>query len=279
MIKIEGTITALVTPFFNGEVDEESLVQLLQHQLKNKIDGFVVNGTTAESPTLESAEIEKIFKIVKANCPSHMPIIVGTGSNSTKKTIEDTIKAKKMGAHAALVVVPYYNNPPQRGLLKHFLSVAESSDFPIILYNVPGRTVAKLELDTIVELSKHKNIIGIKEATGNIEFAKQIRSKCGEDFILLSGDDGTYDAFFQAGGNGVISVSSHIIPLAMKERNIKQNAELIQALFCEANPIPVKRALYEMKIIKSPELRLPLVEMGPENSEKLKSIMNSSGLL
>jgi 4-hydroxy-tetrahydrodipicolinate synthase len=279
MKMFSGVITALITPFNDGQVDFGSLGKLVDHQLKDGIDGFVINGTTAESPSLTSSERKKIFQFVQERVPNGFPLIMGTGSNSTAKTIEESKEAEKLGAQAVLVVVPYYNKPPQRGLFAHFKAVADAINIPVILYNVPSRTITGLETETIKKLSEHPNIIGIKEATGNIEFAKQIRSACGNEFLLLSGDDGTYDDFMKAGGDGVISVASHIIAKAMKKKKAGENIDLINALFCEANPIPLKMALYLQGVIQSPELRLPLVPLSAHLSEKLKNEMKNKGLL
>ncbi len=279
MKKFKGVITALITPFEKGEIDYASLENLIDMQLKNKVAGFVINGTTAESPNLSKQEKKQIFEFVKSKVPKDFPLIMGTGSNSTEETIQASKEAEKMGADALLVVVPYYNKPPQRGLLEHFKAVADSVHIPTILYNVPSRTITALELDTIKKLSEHPKIIGIKEASGNISFASDIRKACGESFILLSGDDGTYDDFVKAGGDGVISVSSHIIPQAMDQKKATEHKELIDLLFVEANPIPVKKALQLMKIIKSAECRLPLVELLDSNTQKLSKAMQNKGLI
>lgn len=288
------TFTALVTPFKQGEIDFKSLERLIHFQSKNGIKGFVINGTTAESPTLSEKEVAQIFSFVKKSFPE-FKLIVGTGSNSTEKTIEASRLAEKWGADACLVVVPYYNKPPQRGLVEHFKKVSEALErIPVLLYNVPGRTITSLELSSIQELSKDSGIIGIKEASGNIEFAQQIHDSCGDQFALLSGDDGTYVDFLKTGGgHGVISVASHILPQefvemlylvksnkaeAAKQILIKNKA-LIDLLFCEANPIPVKKALQLMGIIESAECRLPLVELSPTWTEKLSQEMKRAGLL
>ncbi|GIL17225.1 MAG: 4-hydroxy-tetrahydrodipicolinate synthase [Oligoflexia bacterium] len=279
MKNFKGTITALVTPFFQGKIDFPSLEQLIKDQIRRGVTGFVISGTTGESPTLNQDEKKAIFDFVKKNVPDQITLIMGTGSNSTQKTIEDSRLAEKWGADGILVVVPYYNKPPQRGLFEHFKAVASSVQIPVILYNVPGRTVASLEVDTIKKLSELPNVIGIKEATGNIEFAKQIKQACGDQFIMLSGDDGTLDEFMKVGGHGVISVASHIIPEAMSKLIIKENRDLIDMLFIEANPIPIKMALYLTGVIRSPELRLPLVELSQGATEKLKKLMTEKGLL
>lgn len=288
-----GVFTALVTPFQNGKVDFESLDRLLDQQLKGGVDGFVVNGTTAESPVLKDSERKEIIDFVKKKSAGRVKIILGTGSNDTAKTVEETARAKSWGADAVLVVVPYYNKPPQRGLVQHFKTVAAATDLPVILYNVPGRTITALSLESIRELSKVKNVIGIKEASGNIEFAKQIREACGPDFVLLSGDDGTYYDFLNAGGEGVISVASHTLPaefvrwtrakadgtLGKYADEFKKLRPSMDALFVEANPIPVKKALQLMGLLKTAEMRLPLVEMDEALVPALKGELVRCGLL
>ncbi len=285
MKKLTGVLTALITPFKNSEVDYESLKKLVQFQLKNGVDGFVINGTTAESPTLTEQERKKIFKYVQSEAGKDVPLIMGTGTNSTEESIARTKEASELGADAALVVVPYYNKPPQRGLFAHFKKIAEYSDIPVILYNVPSRTIAKLELETLVNLSKVKNIIGIKEASGDIDFAKKMREQTPKDFILLSGDDGCYVDFLKAGGDGIISVGSHILPKEFSEVQkrkfdaLLKHMPTINDLYIEANPIPVKMALYLMGIISSAELRLPLMQMSEDLVPRLKKTMQTSGLI
>lgn len=279
MKNFSGVSTALITPFYNGQLDVASLEKLIQFQVENGVDGFVLSGTTGESPTITASEKEKLYQVAKAHVPKNFPLIFGTGWNSTQKTIDESRWAEKLGADAILVVVPYYNKPPQRGLFQHFMAIADSVEIPTILYNVPSRTITSLELDTIKKLSEHPKIIGIKEASGNTQFAHQIRQSCGSEFLLLSGDDGTYSEFLNQGGDGVISVASHIIPEAMKKNQIAQHKDLIDLLFTEANPIPVKMALYLMGVIKSPELRLPLVTLNETGTEKLKLEMQRKNLL
>lgn len=289
----KGVFTALITPFKNQKVDYVSLEKLVNQQLAGKIEGFVVNGTTAESPCLSDSEVSEIFKNVKSWTKGKVPLIMGTGSNSTEKTISSTRQAAEMGADAALVVVPYYNKPPQEGLFRHFKAVAEASQIPVILYNVPGRTITSMDPETVARLAQVKNVIGIKEATGNIELEKKIIEKTSQDFIMLSGDDGTYADFLKNKGHGVISVATHVIPEAFvnitnfarsgkhseAEAEIKKYKKLIDLLFIEANPIPVKRAMNLMGIIESAELRLPLVEMSNEGTQKLKAEMSTLGLI
>ncbi|MCB0347392.1 MAG: 4-hydroxy-tetrahydrodipicolinate synthase [Bdellovibrionales bacterium] len=272
MYKPQGIITALITPFKNQKVDFNSLKKLIDSQIAGGVQGFVVNGTTAESPTLEPNEVEEIYLFVKKHVPKNFPIILGTGSNSTKKTIEASLRAKKWGADAALVVVPYYNKPTQEGLLQHFTAVANEADVPLILYNVPSRTVTSMSAKTCAALSKHKAIVGIKEASGDMSLAKDIVDTVEANFSLLSGDDGTFLQQSLLGGVGCISVLSHVIPKETVEalnsavkkdssvvEKFKKYEMLTNLLFKEPNPAPVKYILKKMGIIESDELRLPLV--------------------
>ncbi|WP_374034466.1 4-hydroxy-tetrahydrodipicolinate synthase [Bdellovibrio bacteriovorus] len=293
MKNFKGTFTALVTPFKNGKIDFASLDKLLKQQLAGGVDGFVVNGTTGESPVLTSAEKAELFKHIRSFCGDKVVLIMGTGSNNTAQTIEDSRKAEEMGADAILVVVPYYNKPPQRGLYEHFKAVASSVKIPTILYNVPGRTITSLETGTIRDLAKVSGVVGIKEASGKIDLASEIIKACGSEFVMLSGDDGTYVEFLGAGGHGVISVASHVIPAQMVQwkkwvsegaldkarADIAKYNDLINLLFVEANPIPVKKALQLMGLLDSAELRLPLVELGAENTAKLQAEMKKVGVL
>ncbi|XGC80910.1 4-hydroxy-tetrahydrodipicolinate synthase [Bdellovibrio bacteriovorus] len=293
MKDFKGTFTALITPFKNDKIDFSSLDRLLKQQLDGGIDGFVVNGTTAESPTLSANEVAELFKHIRSAVGPSVPLIVGTGSNNTAKSIEDSKKAEAMGADAILVVVPYYNKPPQRGLYEHFKAIASAVNIPTLLYNVPGRTVTSLAPETVTNLSKVKGVIGIKEATGKIDLASEIMKACGKDFVMLSGDDGTYVEFLAAGGHGVISVATHVIPKQMVQwrqwasegqiekarADINKYMNLINLLFVEANPIPVKKALQLMGVIDSASMRLPLVELSPEHTESLHAEMKKVGLV
>lgn len=288
-----GAISALVTPFINGEVDYASLEKLVAYQLENGIKGFVVNGTTAESPTLTQAEVNKIFSLVRAQAGVNFPLILGTGSNSTAKTIEATKKASELGANAALVVVPYYNKPPQRGLVEHFKAVAKNSEVPVILYNVPGRTITGMTVDTVAELAETRNILGIKEATGDIKFDQELISRVPKSFLMLSGDDPTYIEFLKLGGKGIISVMSNLITkectrwtdlmmtgkVSEAEADFKKYLKLIGLMYCEANPIPLKWMLYKKGIIKSPEMRLPLVALDEKFHQDITTEMQNLGLL
>lgn len=282
MLKFSGITTALITPFYKGAVDYVSLKKIIQLQLEAGIKGFVINGTTAESPSLSIQEVEKIFSFIKSEVAGEVPLVLGAGSNSTKLSDKKIKQAKAWGADAVLLVCPYYNNPSQKGMVKHFQYLAQANlDSSIILYNVPSRTIVSLDLDSLKILSTEKNIIGIKEASGDIFLAKQIK-KNKLFFNLLSGDDSSFLDFLQAGGNGLVGVASHILTkplvnifsaIANQEVNnaVKQFTQyepLIKSLYEESNPVGIKQALFLMGIIKSAELRLPLVEAENLNINK-----------
>lgn len=270
MNRFKGVFTALITPFNDGKVDFHSLGRLITYQLENRISGFVVNGTTAESPTLTESEVKEIYHFVRKEVGQDFPLILGTGSNSTQKTIASTKKAIEWGADGALVVTPYYNKPTQRGLIEHFSQVARQCPIPICLYNVPSRTAVSMQLETLVHLSGVENIVGVKEASGDMELGSRLISSVGE-WLVLSGDDGSCLELTVRGGQGVVSVLSHLIPNKMSDlihRGMKGDdsvveegldfASLIHYLYVESNPIPVKMGLYKMGLIRSPELRLPM---------------------
>ena len=291
-MKFDGVLTALVTPFKKGRVDTKSLKRLVRDQLDGGVDGFVVNGTTAESPTLTTAEVEKIYKVVKTETGKAVPLVLGVGSNSTAQTIQNLKLANKLKADAVLVVAPYYNKPPQRGLVEHFRAVAKASKKPVILYNVPGRTVISMDADTVGTLSKVRNIVGIKEASGDMKLHRQIQNNVSKSFLLSSGDDGTCMDFAKLGGHGVISVISHLIPEQMTEilascrkgeasgiADYKKFDRLNKLMGIEPNPMPVKMGLYLKGIIDSPELRLPLVNLSKDNTDALKKEMKRLELI
>jgi 4-hydroxy-tetrahydrodipicolinate synthase len=272
---LAGVFTALVTPFFQGAVDEISLRRLVRHQLENGIKGFVVNGTTGESPTLSEREVHQVFSVVKSECAGSAVLLLGTGTNCTATTIVATQRARQWGADGALVVVPYYNKPPQRGLRAHFEAVAAAAELPLMLYNVPSRTVTALAPETVAELSRHAFIFGIKEASGDLGILEEIRSRIAGDFRLFSGDDLSCMEFVRRGGHGVVSVASHVFPGVFVQdlRRAQQGQATpdfervrgaVGALYREANPIPVKMALFKRGILRSPELRLPLVTLSEE---------------
>lgn len=293
MKNLKGVFTALVTPFKNEKVDFESLEKLVDAQMQGRVDGFVINGTTAESPTLKKSEREEIYQLIRKKIGSTKTLIFGTGSNDTETTIKDSLQAEELGADALLVVVPYYNKPPQRGLVAHFKKVASATKLPVLLYNVPGRTITSLSADSVAELSQVKNIVGIKEATGDLQLMKDIQKKVPPEFILLSGDDGTYIDFLKAGGHGVISVTAHLFPEAMKRwyemvlsgksdqaaKEFENYKKLTDLMFVEANPIPVKAALQMMKIIKQDDLRLPLVALEEKWRKPIQDELKKLALL
>lgn len=288
-----GSMTAIVTPFKNGKIDEIAFRDLIEFQIKNGIDGIVPCGTTGESATLSYEEHARVVELAIELVAKRIPVIAGTGSNSTMETIMLTRHAKKAGADAALLITPYYNKPTQEGLYQHYKAVAEEVNIPIILYNVPGRTSINMLPDTIARLSSEfKNIIGIKEATGNLQQVSDIIEIVRKDFIVLSGDDFTTLPILSIGGHGVISVTSNIAPKDVKEmcsaffdgniekaKRLHYKLQLLhRAMFIETNPIPVKTALAMMKKVKE-EFRLPLVRMGDLNRKKLQKLLGDYGII
>ena len=289
--KLTGVFTALVTPFKSGEVDYSSLKRLLTYQMDQGIDGFVINGTTAESPTLHWKEAQEIFKFCKSEVDGQVPLMLGTGSNSTEETISKSKQGCDWGADALLVVTPYYNKPSQRGLLAHFKKVADESSAPIILYNIPSRSVISIELSTLLELAQHQNIVGVKDATGDIGFGVETIKSCSE-FIVSSGDDLTCFELMARGGHGVVSVISHLIPKAVVDlnRSVKSAEEetlkeaerlqpLMKSIYIAPNPVPVKYALFRMGLIDSDEVRLPLCSMTESLKKQLEKELQKEGLL
>ena len=264
-----GIWTALITPFFQGKIDWDSLENILHKQVSDGVQGFVVCGTTAESPTLTPKEKEELFRFVRARV--QVPILVGTGSSSTQETVEQTQLAQKWGSDGALVVVPPYNKPSQKGLLAHFQTVADKAELPIVLYNVPSRVVVSLEPATIEKLFENPRIVGIKEASGQIPLVQRLVSKFGKSKVLLSGDDESYPQFLQAGGHGIVSVGSHVFPKNFLAGNLDTCSAFLKVMYSETNPMGVKMALFLQGVIRSPELRLPLVEFA--EVEKLRAAM------
>ena len=287
-----GAIVAIVTPFKNGKVDEAALRKLVEFQIKNGTDGIVPCGTTGESSTLSHEEHDRVIEIVIDAVKKRVPVIAGTGSNSTAEAIRLTRHAYKAGADGALMVCPYYNRPTQEGLYQHYKAVAEAVPIPIIVYNIPGRTGVNINPDTLARLAKIKNIVGVKEASGSIKQMSDVIHLCGPKFDVLSGDDLFTLPLMAMGGHGVISVISNVAPADMaamvdafvagdlkKARTLHYKmTPLIDALFVETNPTPVKAALAMMKKI-SYEVRLPLYKLSDANYEKLKKIVVSYGLM
>lgn len=292
-IMFKGSIVALVTPFTNGKIDEQKLRDLVEFQIEKGTSGIVPCGTTGESPTLDNDEHIKVIKICVDAAQKRVPVIAGTGSNSTAEAIALTQHAENTGADGVLVVTPYYNKPTQKGLYLHFKAIAENTDIPIILYNIEGRTARNIETETVAKLYKDcKNIIGVKEASGSLDQVKAVRQACGDDFIILSGDDALTLPMMELGGSGVISVVANIVPadvIAMVNAfnaDDKETAQaindklepLVKSMFIETNPIPVKTAMGLLGLC-SQELRLPLCEMDDDNIEKLKVTLQDYGLL
>ncbi|MBI5188472.1 MAG: 4-hydroxy-tetrahydrodipicolinate synthase [Nitrospirae bacterium] len=283
---IKGSIVAIVTPFKNGKVDEKALGDLIEWHIGQGINGIVPCGTTGESATLDYREHYRVIKFTVEAVNKRVPVIAGTGANATDETIMITKEAKKYGADAALLVSPYYNKPTQEGLYRHYKAVAEAVDIPIVLYNVPGRTAVNILPTTVARLAEIKNIVAIKEATGDMKQVSEVIRLCGDRITVLSGDDFTTLPLLALGGKGVISVSANVAPkdvsrmcsLWMKGQHDKARAihyklePLNTAMFIETNPIPVKTALAMMGKIKE-EFRLPLCEMTPANKEKLKKVL------
>lgn len=289
----KGSIVAIATPFKNGKVDEATLKKLVEFQIKSGTNGIVPCGTTGESPTLDHDEHARVIEICIEAAAGRVPIIAGTGSNSTAEAVALTKHAAKAGADGVLQVSPYYNRPTQEGLYRHFKAVSESADIPIILYNIAGRTAVNIEPTTIARLAKDcKNIVGVKEASGSLDQMQTIKSLCPSDFALISGDDALLLEVLSIGGVGVISVAANIVPkdilkiisafeagdLAQAQKVHYQLLPLIKALFVETNPIPLKAAMALMGLC-SAEIRLPLCEMAPANHDKLKKALQDYGLL
>lgn len=289
----KGSIVAIVTPFTNGKLDQKKFRELIQFQIKNGTSGIVPCGTTGESATLPFEEHDRVIEIAVEQTNKRVPVIAGTGSNSTQEAIMLTQHAAKTGADASLQVSPYYNRPPQKGLYEHFKAVADSVDIPIILYNIASRTGVNIEVDTIARLAKDcKNIVAVKEASGSLDQMARIKAACPKDFVLLSGDDSLTLPVLGIGGSGVISVVANIVPrdvadlvatfesgniLAAQKIHYKL-LPLVKAMFIETNPIPVKTAMGLLKMCE-PQLRLPMSEMLPQNVEKLKKALADYGLL
>ena len=290
---IAGSMVALVTPMdAQGRLDWDSLSKLVDFHLNNGTHAIVAVGTTGESATLDVEEHIAVIKAVVKQVAGRIPVIAGTGANSTREAVELTRNAKEAGADACLLVVPYYNKPTQEGLYQHFKHIAEAVDIPQILYNVPGRTSCDMQAETVIRLSSVPNIIGIKEATGDLKRAKAILDGVSPDFIVLSGDDPTAVELILLGGKGNISVTANVAPRAMSDmcaaaiagdavtaRAIHEKLmPLNKTLFIESNPIPVKWALFEMGLMPD-GIRLPLTRLSEACHEPLRQALRQSGVL
>ncbi len=287
-----GVITAIVTPFRNGKVDAKALRKLVKLQIKDGTDGIVACGTTGEPATLSFEEHERVIDTVLDAANGRVPVIAGTGSNNTKEAIFLTRYAKKAGASGALVITPYCNKPTQEGLYRHYSAVAESTDLPLIPYNVPGRTGVNMTAETVARLAEIRTVVGVKEASGNLAQFCDILRMTPKKFCLLSGDDGLFYPMLALGAKGVISVASNVAPRAMADLydawamgEISRAREihyrlwpLFHVLFIETNPIPVKTAVAMQKHIAE-EFRLPLCPMGAANRKKLADVLRDLRLL
>jgi 4-hydroxy-tetrahydrodipicolinate synthase len=283
----QGVFTALVTPFNDDKsINEEDLKKLVDFNIEKGVAGIVPMGTTGESPTLNHEEHVHVIEIVCKHVNKRVPVIAGTGSNSTREALFMTSRAKDLNADASLQVAPYYNKPTQEGFYLHFKTIADEVDLPMIIYNIPGRTGKNIETDTIVRLAEHPNIIGVKEASGSLPQMMDVIARTPDDFVVLSGDDNLTLSLMAAGGKGVISVASNIVPdrmSAMVKAGLNGNFEEMRKLhyellpffkveFIETNPIPIKTAL-AMKGMVREVFRLPMCEMSGENKKKLKTVL------
>jgi 4-hydroxy-tetrahydrodipicolinate synthase len=293
MTKFRGAFTAIVTPFRDERIDEQGLIDLVGFQIAGGSHGLVPCGTTGESATLSHEEHHRVVELTIKTANGRVPILAGTGSNSTAESIELTRHAKQAGADGALMITPYYNKPSQEGLFQHFKAVAEAVDIPIILYNVPGRTSINMLPETVARCAQIDNIVGIKEATGNLQQVSEVIRLCPPGFAVLSGDDFTAMPTVALGGSGVISVTSNVVPAEMaammnaalagdyaRARELHYRLlPLMTALFLDTNPVPAKAALAMMGRIGSAAVRLPLFETNQNNLTKLKSVLSELGLL
>ena len=291
----KGSNVALITPFKDNNLDEENYIKLINFHLKNNTNGLVPAGTTGESPTLSHKEHEKVIELCIKEVNGKVPVIAGTGSNSTEEAISLTSHAEKAGANGALVVTPYYNKPTQEGLYQHYKAINDSCGIPIIIYNIPSRSVVDMEIDTMARLFELKNIVGVKDATGNLDRVDQQKKKMGNEFIQLTGEDGNALQFNRRGGVGCISVTANITPKLCSDmqkfsvsslENEKKEAEKIdkllqpihKSLFIESNPSPVKYAAKLLNLC-SDDVRLPLVKITKSTQEEVKKALLSAKLI
>ncbi|MGH2458173.1 MAG: 4-hydroxy-tetrahydrodipicolinate synthase [Chloroflexota bacterium] len=287
-----GCLVAMITPFRDGKVDEPGLRRLVEFHLEQGTDGLVPCGTTGESVSMTEEEQLRVIEIVVETVNHRIPVIAGTGTNGTARTIKMTKQAKEIGADAALVVTPYYNKPTQQGLFLHFEAITKETDLPLVLYNVPSRTSVNMLPETVARLAKIPTVVAVKEASGSMDQVSQIVQSCRSDFAVLSGDDSLTLPMLSLGGAGVVSVVGNIAPAPMSEMvrayragNVARARELhyqvfdlCRAMFYETNPIPVKTAAGFLGLCSS-ELRLPMCPMGEANRQKLEQVLKTSPVL
>jgi 4-hydroxy-tetrahydrodipicolinate synthase len=285
----EGVSVALVTPFRNGELDEDALRRLIRHVLAQGVDGLVPTGSTGEAAALTGEERERVWRIAVEEAKGRAFVVAGTGTNVTRTSIENTRRAAALGVDGCMLSAPYYNKPTQKGLVAHFGAVAEAVDVPLVVYNVPGRTAVNILPATVIELARQPRIQAVKEASGSLDQATEILAGC--DVTVLSGDDSLTLPMVAAGAKGVVSVAGHLVGRELKEMLTLAGAgkpaeaaaihrrlfPLIKALFLESNPAPVKAALARLGIIRN-ELRMPLLPVGEGTSEALARVMDALGL-
>ncbi len=288
----EGVSTALVTPFRNGEVDEGALRDLVEIQIEAGVDGLVPCGSTGEAATISHPEHRRVVEVVVAAAKGRVPVIAGTGSNNTREAIDLTLYARDAGADGALLISPYYNKPTQEGIVAHYAEIARETDFPLVVYNIPGRTASNLLPSTLARLADIDPVIGVKEASGDLAQVSAVVAVCPDDFSVLSGDDALTLPLLAVGGRGVISTSANVAPAEMVdlvrafqsgdlERALRTHQRLLplfDALFCETNPIPVKAALGLLGLVGD-EIRLPLTRLTDANRERLQVVLKEIGLV
>ena len=288
----KGSITALVTPFKGDKLDENAYEKFIDFQISNGTNGIVPCGTTGESPTISHEEHRRLIEIAVKSTGGKIPVIAGTGSNSTEEAVEMTRFAEKAKADAALVVTPYYNKPTQEGLYQHYKKINDNCGIPIIIYNIPGRSVVDMSVDTMARLYELKNIIGVKDATGDLDRVTQQKNKMGDDFLMLSGNDENTLEFNKLGGVGCISVSANVAPKMCSdfhklcnEGNFDEAKTLFEKLlpmhdvmFVESNPVPAKYSLKLMGMM-SEDVRLPLVTAENSSKEKIKAVLKKLALI
>jgi 4-hydroxy-tetrahydrodipicolinate synthase len=289
---LKGSLVALITPFRDGKVDEKAFQNFVEWQIEQGTEGVVPCGTTGESPTLSHAEHKRVVELCIDVAKGRVPVVAGTGSNSTEEAIDFTRHAKQAGADAALVVTPYYNKPSQEGLYQHYKAITEAVDLPVIIYNIPARCVIDMSVATMARLAKLPNIVGVKDATNDLARPLRTRAAIGPDFSMLSGEDVTAIAFLGQGGDGCISVTANVAPRACADMHqawrrgeaataMKINERLLplhDALFCETSPAPVKYACSLLGKSTS-DVRLPLVPASAQAQEQVRTAMRSAGVL